>query len=60
MGFDPAPRAPLDLPAYYRNAKDQSIGVYYYSTLGFGLHDQSARRTPTTTASSAVSVALCF
>ena len=25
MGFDPAPRAPLDLPAYYRNAKDQSI-----------------------------------
>ncbi|WOO79358.1 uncharacterized protein LOC62_02G002882 [Vanrija pseudolonga] len=24
MGFDPMPRAPLDLPAYYKNAKDNS------------------------------------
>ena len=24
MGYDPAPRAPLDLPAYYRNSKDNS------------------------------------
>lgn len=25
MGFDPAPRAPIELPAYYRNAKDNNI-----------------------------------
>ncbi|RSH87649.1 uncharacterized protein EHS24_000162 [Apiotrichum porosum] len=25
MGYDPAPRAPLDIPSYYRNAKDQQI-----------------------------------
>ncbi|EJT51247.1 hypothetical protein A1Q2_02287 [Trichosporon asahii var. asahii CBS 8904] len=25
MGFDPMPRAPLELPAYYRNAKDSNI-----------------------------------
>ncbi|BEJ16492.1 hypothetical protein CspHIS471_0510970 [Cutaneotrichosporon sp. HIS471] len=25
MGFDPVPRAPIDLPAYYRNAKDNNI-----------------------------------
>jgi hypothetical protein len=24
MGYDPTPRAPLDLPAYYRNTKDNS------------------------------------
>lgn len=25
MGFDNAPREPIDLPAYYRNAKDGQI-----------------------------------
>lgn len=24
MGYDPAPREPLDLPSYYRNTKDGS------------------------------------
>lgn len=38
MGYDPAPREPLDLPAYYRNAKDNNIvckvSLLYFCSLG--------------------------